>query len=45
MMLYFVLPLVLEFNDRRGSIEVAGWTVDQTIQVRFPVYPYRMWAL
>ena len=30
---------------RRGGVEVAGWTVDRTIRVRFPAYPHRVWAL
>ena len=30
---------------RRGGEEVAGWTVDRTIRVRFPAYPHRVWAL
>ena len=29
---------------RRGGIEVAGWTVDRKIRVRFPAYPHRVWA-
>ena len=29
----------------RGGAEVAGWTVDQTIRVRFPAYPHRLLAL
>ena len=24
---------------RRGGAEVAGWTLDRKIQVRFPAYP------
>ena len=30
---------------RRGGVEVAGWTLDRKIQVRFPAYPHRVWAL
>ena len=30
---------------RRGGVEVAGWTVDRTIRVRFPAYLHRVWAL
>ena len=31
------------WNDaRRGGVEVAGWTLDRKIRVRFP---YRVWAL
>ena len=30
---------------RRGGVEVAGWTVDRKIQVRFPPYPNCVWAL
>ena len=30
---------------RRGGAEVAGWTLDRKIQVRFPAYPHRVWAL
>ena len=29
---------------RRGT-NVAGWTLDRTIRVRFPAYPHRVWAL
>ena len=28
-----------------GGVEVAGWTVDLTIRVRFLAYPHRVWAL
>ena len=28
-----------------GCAEVAGWTVDRKIPVRFPAYPNRVWAL
>ena len=30
---------------RRGGAEVAGWTLDWKIRVRFPAYPHRVWAL
>ena len=30
---------------RRGVAEVAGWTLDWKIRVRFPAYPHRVWAL
>ena len=30
---------------RRGGAEVAGWTLDWKIRVRFPAYPHRIWAL
>ena len=30
---------------RRGDAEVAGWTLDRKIRVRFPAYPHRVWAL
>ena len=30
---------------RRGGAEVAGWTLDRKIRVRFPTYPHRVWAL
>ena len=30
---------------RRGGAEVAGWTLDRNIRVRFPAYPHRVWAL
>ena len=29
----------------RGGVEVAGLTLDRKIQVRFPAYPHRVWAL
>ena len=29
---------------RRDGAEVAGWTLDRKIRVRFPAYPHRMWA-
>ena len=28
-----------------GRLEVAGWTLDRKIRVRFPAYPHRVWAL
>ena len=30
---------------RCGGAEVAGWTLDRKIRVRFPAYPHRVWAL
>ena len=33
------------FHARRGGAEVAGWTLDRKIRVRFPTYPHRVWAL
>ena len=30
---------------RRCGAEVAGWTLDRKIRVRFPAYPHRVWAL
>ena len=30
---------------RRGGAEVADWTLDRKIRVRFPAYPHRVWAL
>ena len=30
---------------RRGGAEVAGWTLDRKIRVRFPANPHRVWAL
>ena len=29
----------------RGGAEVAGWTLDRKIRVRFPAYPHRVCAL
>ena len=29
----------------RGGAEVARWTLDRKIRVRFPAYPHRVWAL
>ena len=34
-----------ECPARRGGAEVAGWTLDRKIRVRFPAYPHRVWAL
>ena len=39
------LSLCFLLLARRGGAEVAGWTVDRTIRVRFPAFPHRMWAL
>ena len=33
------------FYARRDGAEVAGWTLDRKIRVRFPAYPHRVWAL
>ena len=33
------------FIARRSGAEVAGWTLDRKIRVRFPAYPHRVWAL
>ena len=35
------------FNRKacRGGAEVAGWTLDRKIRVRFPAYPHRVWAI
>ena len=30
---------------RRGGAEVAGWTLDRKVRVRFPAYAHRVWAL
>ena len=30
---------------RSGGAEVAGWTLNQKIRVRFLTYPHRVWAL
>ena len=32
-------------DARRGGAEVAGWTLDRKIRVRFPAYPHCVWAL
>ena len=32
-------------HARRGGAEVAGWTLDRKIRVRFPAYPHRVSAL
>ena len=29
---------------RHGGAEVADWTLDRKIRVRFPAYPHRVWA-
>ena len=34
-----------ESVTRRGGAEVAGWTLDRKIRVRFPAYPHCVWAL
>ena len=36
---------VINLKARHGGAEVAGWTVDRKIRVRFPAYPHRVWAL
>ena len=30
---------------RHGGVEVAGWTANQKIHVRFPAYPHGVWTL
>ena len=35
---------ILTFDARRGSAEIAGWTLCLEIRVRFPAYPQRVWA-
>ena len=35
----------LILRARRVGAEVAGWTLDREIRVRFPAYPHRVWAL
>ena len=39
------LTMSTDTDARRGGVEVAGWTWDRTIRVRFPAYPHRVWAL
>ena len=39
-----LILLILLPNTSRGGTEVAGWTVDRKIRVRFPAYPHRVWA-
>ena len=45
----FVLSVCLSSTHpsaaRHGGVEVAGWTLDRKIRVRFPAYPHGMWAL
>ena len=36
---------IYKCEARHSGVEVAGSTVDRTIQVRFPAYPHRVWAL
>ena len=42
---FFISLSFITINARRGGAEVAGWTLDRKIRVRFPVYPHRVWAL
>ena len=37
--------LFKNLTARRDGAEVAGWTLDRKIRVRFPAYPHRVWAL
>ena len=39
------IPVLPTLYARRGGAEVAGWTLDWKIRVRFPAYPHRVWAL
>ena len=41
----FVFHKQLYLCARRGGAEVAGWTLDRKIRVRFPAYPHRVCAL
>ena len=34
-----------QHGARRSGAEVAGWTLDRKIRVRFPAYTHRVWAL
>ena len=34
-----------KFQASRGGVEVAGWTGNRKIRVRFPAYSHRLWAL
>ena len=43
--IYIFHELYYMYNARRGGAEVAGWTLDRKIRVRFPAYPHRVWAL
>ena len=36
---------VTNTSARSGGTEVAGWTLDRKIRVRFPAYLHRVWAL
>ena len=40
-----LVPSHLIVGARRGGAEVAGWTLDRKIRVRFPAYPHRVWVL
>ena len=44
-LLYLEAVHLLREVARRGGVEVAGWTLDRKIRVRFPAYPHRVWAL
>ena len=37
-------PLCIS-SSNCGGAEVAGWTLDWKIRVRFSTYPHRAWAL
>ena len=40
-----LMRVPFKIRARRGGAEVAGWTLDRKIRVRFPAYPHRVWAL
>ena len=40
-----IMIFMLAATARRSGAEVAGWTLDRRIRVRFPAYPHRVWAL
>ena len=43
--IFTVVFSVIFTRARRGGAEVAGWTLDRKIRVRFPTYPHCVWAL
>ena len=43
--IYGRLGLISPCIACRGGVEVAGWTADWTIRVRFPAYHHCVWAL
>ena len=45
MCMYVSMPAYPRIVARRGGAEVAGWTLDRKIRVRFPAYPHCVWAL